>query len=469
MPLWRLLLFCAGFALSAGVAMAQVAKDRHDPTPPPLDPEASRSILSVLPEPGPSIREKRDQLQDNGLRFTGKYIGEVFANATGGFRTGTAYDGRFRLSLDADFEKLAGAQGLVLHASALQIHGRGIDLLYVGSLMPPSNIEASRATRLYELWLQKNFLDGVFSIRAGQIAVDQEFMFPIWATMFINGAFGWPVYAAANLPDGGPAYPLASTGVRVAFNPSEHLTLMAAALNGDAAPPMGVFGNPDPQRRNPSGLMFRLSDPPLFLGEAQIKYKLNDLDGVIKLGGWRHDGSFALQHWGVDSLSLADPNSIGVARRVRGNYGFYAILDQEIGAGIGPGRGAGFFLRAGMVPNDRNLVDLSADAGVSFVGFMDSRPDDLFGVGFGYTRISGSARALDRDAAFFNNPLQPVRSSEELAEVTYIANMAPGWYVQPDVQFIRQPGGNIPDPRDPAGVLPLRNSLVFGLRTLVRF
>jgi len=154
---------------------------------------------------------------------------------------------------------------------------------------------------------------------------------------------------------------------------------------------------------------------------------------------------------------------------LQGNYGFYAILDQQIGAGIGPGRGAGFFFRAGVAPDDRNLVSVSADAGVSFVGFMDDRPDDLFGVGFGYTKISGAARALDRDAAYFNNALAPLRSSEELVEVTYIAKMAAGWYLQPDAQFILQPGGNIPDPLNPSGVAPLRNSFVLGLRTLLRF
>jgi porin len=449
--------------------MAQAAKDRHDPIPPPLDPKDSRSVFSVLPEPGPSIKEKRDKLRERGISFTGKYIGEVFTDAAGGFRQGSAYDGRFRLSLDVDFEKLAGLQGLTLHASALQIHGHGIDLLYVGSLMPPSNIEASRATRLYELWFQKDFANGLLSIRAGQLAADQEFMFPIWATDFINGAFGWPVYAATNLPDGGPAYPLASLGARVTVNPIKHLTFMTAVLNGDSAPPMGLFGNPDPQRRNPNGLQFRLRDPALLIGETQLKYDLNGLDGVVKFGGWRHFGTFSDQHWGVDSLSLADPESIGVARKIHGNYGFYAILDQQIGAGLVPGRGAGFFFRAGAVPDDRNVVNLSADAGVSFIGFMDERPDDLFGVGLGYTKISNAARRLDYDTAYFNSSLLPIRSSEELVEVTYIAKIATGWYLQPDVQWILQPGGNIPDPRDPTGVLPLRNSLVLGLRSLIRF
>ncbi|KAF2990544.1 carbohydrate porin [Methylocystis sp. MJC1] len=455
--------------LIAGDASAWPSRDRHDPTPPPIDPGDSRSVLSVLPEPGPSLRKKRDALEELGVRLTGKYIGEIFANTSGGLRQGAAYDGRFRLSLDADFGKLANIPGLALHASGLQLHGRGIDALYVGALMPPSNIEASRATRLYELWLQQSLFDDRINIRAGQLGSDQEFMYPIWGAVFVNGAFGWPVVDASNLPGGGPAYPLSNVGARVTLNPNAHFSFLAAVLDGDPAGPQTPFDNADPQRRNPDGLRFRMRDPRYVIGEAQLKYGLNGLDGVLKLGGWRHFGQFADQRWGTDFLSLSDPNSNGVSLQRHGDQGYYAILDQQIGAGAGPGRGAGFFLRAGLTPNDRNLVSASADAGVSFVGVIDARPDDLFGVAVGYARISNGARGLDRDTAFFNNPLAPIRSSEELVEATYIARMASGWYLQPDLQYIRRPGGNAPDPRDPTGVATLHNSLVLGLRTLVRF
>ncbi len=67
---------------------------------------------------------------------------------------------------------------------------------------------------------------------------------------------------------------------------------------------------------------------------------------------------------GADGLSLADPASGGVPLRRRGNFGLYALVDQQMfrsGA-----RSAGAFIRGEVAPNDRNLVNFYADAGVSF-------------------------------------------------------------------------------------------------------
>jgi porin len=114
-------------------------------------------------------------------------------------------------------------------------------------------------------------------------------------------------------------------------------------------------------------------------------------------------------------------------------------------------------------------VNFHADAGVSFKGFAPGRPDDLFGVALGYARISNGARSLDYDNMAFNNPLAPIRSGEALVEATYIASVAPGWTLQPDLQYIRRPGGNIPDPRDATGIRTLRDAFVIGLRTLIRY
>jgi len=45
-----------------------------------------------------------------------------------------------------------------------QIHGRGLSANYLGNnLLTASNIEASRATRLFDLWLQQQLFDGLSS------------------------------------------------------------------------------------------------------------------------------------------------------------------------------------------------------------------------------------------------------------------------------------------------------------------
>jgi porin len=170
---------------------------------------------------------------------------------------------------------------------------------------------------------------------------------------------------------------------------------------------------------------------------------------------------------GTDFLSLADPNTNGAPLQRRGDGGFYGLIDQQIYKS--DDRSAGVFLRGADAAGDRSLIDLYIDAGATFAGFTPTRADDLFGVALGYGRIGRNARGLDRDVVFFSNAFAPVRSSEMAVEGSYIAQIVPGWTLQPDVQYIVRPGGHAPDPRDVNGVNALRNSLVVGLRTLIRY
>ncbi len=106
-------------------------------------------------------------------------------------------------------------------------------------------------------------------MRAGQLAADSEFILSQYGGLFVNATFGWPAITAANLPNGGPAYPTATPAVRVKVEPLEGLSILAAVFNGD---PVGPGGTKDPQRRDRSGFEFRTTDPPLFIGEAAYTY-----------------------------------------------------------------------------------------------------------------------------------------------------------------------------------------------------
>src|SRR5215210_5253378 len=112
--------------------------------------------------------------------------------------------------------------------------------------MTASGIEALPSTRLYELWLEQKFFNDRIAVRAGQLAADTEFLVSQQATLFVNATFGWPAITAANLPSGGPAYPLATPGVRLKVAPTDELSFLAAIFNGDPAGP----GPGDPQRNN---------------------------------------------------------------------------------------------------------------------------------------------------------------------------------------------------------------------------
>ena len=126
------------------------------------------------------------------------------------------------------------------------------------------------------------------------------------------------------------------------------------------------------------------------------------------------------------------------------------------------------FGRLAGAPSDRNLVDLYVDGGVSFNGMVPGRPDDQFGFLGSFSRISRAARAADIDANFYNATFAPVRNFEALLEATYAINVTNGVVVQPNIQYVFHPGGNVANPLDPLR-RPIPNAFVVGLRTTIQY
>lgn len=411
----------------------------------------------------------RPALSDFGVQLGFTYTNEVLANVTGGVKRGAIYEGRLEMDLDADLEKAAGLTGGSFHASAYQIHGHGLSGSYLHNLMVASTIEATPATRLFTLWYQQALPGDAGSLRIGQLAADDEFLISLYAPIFVNSTFGWPGITAQDLPSGGPAYPLATPGARLKLTPAEGLTIMGAVFNGDPAGP----GVGDPQRRDAAGTTFRLRGDPF--GIAEVGYAVNQdkdapgLPGSYKLGGWYHGGFFQDQRFDGGGRALSDPRSTGNAAQRRGNYGLYAVIDQMLWRRPGSvDQGLATFLRLSGSPGDRNLVSFYADGGITYKGLIDGRDDDVAGIGVGYTRISDRASDADRDARLFGTPGQPIRDAEALIELTYQAQIAPWWSVQPDLQVIFHPGGNVPNPGS-ASLTPVKDAVVVGLRSTVKF
>src|SRR5262249_1762725 len=153
-------------------------------------------------------------------------------------------------------ERVLGWAGALVHANGYLTHGYGLSArALANNYLTVSNIEADRGDRLFDLWLQQTFLQGALSVRAGQIAASDEFLVSRTAALFLNGSYGWPAAVSANLPSGGPNYPLATPGVRLAYAATEKLSVKAAAFNGDPAGP----GPGSALARDPSGTAFRVN------------------------------------------------------------------------------------------------------------------------------------------------------------------------------------------------------------------
>jgi porin len=454
-----------GAALAAVLSASMVQAD--DQLQPSLGPNPS--IATSLPPTLGTWMGLRNYLFDKGITFALNYTSDTLGNTSGGYKQGLTYMGRAEGVVEVDLEKAFGFTGGLFHVGAYQIHGVGLSRHFVGSFQPVSDLEALATTRLDEIFIEQKFFDGKFAIKAGQIAADTEFFLTPFNALPVGGAYGWPAILSANLPNGGPAYPFASPGVRLRFQPNENVTLLAALYDGDPVGPCRT----DPQKCNRNGINFRVSDPPFVIGEAQFKYELpfqGGLAGNFRPGAWAHFGKFADLRIDPFGFSLADVNSTGLGLQHRGDHGIYFSADQQIyRSGEDAGKGIFVWTRFGIAPQDRNLVDLYLDGGVNFVGLVPSRPDDQFGFMGAFARISPQASGLDRDRLFFNAAYGPVRDHEALLQATYAFQVLPGFVIQPNLQYVIHPGGHIPDPNDPLGLRALGNAFVAGVRLAVKY
>jgi porin len=434
-------------------AMLLSGAARADDAPPPV-------IEDNIPQLA-SIAAFKKQLADKGVTVGVNYIADVFGNPTGGQQQGAAYDGRLELVIDADMEKLFGIQGGAFHANGYWITGGGLTSNYVGSLMPVTNTEAMVTVRLYELWYEQKFFDGKVGVRFGQIAADTEFLLSKYGALFVNGTYGWPAFTAANLPAGGPAYPLATPGVRVKLGQdSDPFSVLMAVFNGD---PAGANCIGNPQKCNAYGTTFALDTSPLAMQEFQWRYNQDKdsrgLAGQIKIGAYQHFGAFIDERYDANGLPIGLTG--GDPGQLRGNWGVYGVWDQQILKLSEDGsKSVGFFVRALGSPEDRNLMNFYIDGGLNFAGLVPNRPDDVFGIAGAYGKISNAVRGYQIDAGAY-----PVQDYEAQLELTYQAALMPGWTIQPDLQYIFHPGGNIAT----ASGLPAKDALVLGVRTSMAF
>jgi porin len=421
----------------------------------------------------------RTDLSKYGISLALQETSEVLGNATGGSSRGAAYDGLTQMLLQVDTKRAFGWYGGTFNVSALQIHGTNLSQNNLLTLQTSSGIEADRATRLWELWYDQKFLEeDRLDIRVGQQSLDQEFIVSQNASYFVNTMFGWPMLPSADLPGGGPAYPLSALGVRLKARPIDPLTVLVGVFNGSPVP-NNSFNAPDPQMQNPSGLSFPLNGGTLLIAEMQYTYpslgtmlyadQAEPLARTYKLGFYYDTESFADQQFDTAGLSLANPSSNGIPMSHRGNFGIYAVADHLVW--VDPAetdRTINLFARVMGAPQvDRNLVTLSMNAGLTFHEPFLHRDNDTFGIGMGFAKVSGSAAALDKATAFYTGTYVPTRGSETYVEVTYQYQVTPWWQLQPDIQYIFTPSGGIANPNAPTQ--RIGNELVLGLRTNIQF
>jgi porin len=452
---------CLTFSLGVPAALAQTA---------PAPPDFTTGLWTrgnLLGDAG----GLRSALWNYGITFGIQDINEVWGNVTGGIKRGTSYDGVTLASIGLDTQRAFGWSGGTFNISAWNIRGRSISSDNLLNLQTVSGILATPTTRIWEVWYQQSFLDGQFDIRLGQQSLDQEFMVSANSALFINTMMGWPMVPSADLYAGGPAYPLSSLGVRARAQLPAGFTVLGGVF--DDNPPGGPF-DADSQLLGSTrwGGNFNLRTGALIIGE--IQYALNQpsngqmdygagssgLPGTYKLGFWADTAPFPSPRFDNTGAPLALAG--GTPLNLRNNFSVYGVADQVVWqAGGDDPRSVSVFARLMGAPGDRNLINFSVNAGITMKAPLPGRDDDTFGIGFGIAKVSPAAAGFDIDSGL------PARGTETFIEITYQVQVTGWWQVQPDFQYVFNPGGGILNPNDPTQ--RVGNEAIFGLRSIVTF
>ena len=419
----------------------------------------------------------RTDLSKYGISLAVLETSEYMGNVSGGVKQSAAYDGLTQIVAQMDTNRAFGHYGGLANVSVLNLHGNNLSAQNLFTLQTASGIVGDQATRLWEIWYDQKFLDeDRLSVRVGQQSLDQEFMVSTNALYFINTMFGWPMLPSANMPSGGPAYPLSALGVRFNVRPVDGFNLLVGAFNGD---PVKNNNGSDPQLQNRYGTSFPTNGGQLYIAEAQFSYptlgsmvesgQTKSLGYTYKIGAWYNTNNFSNMAVDTNGLSLADPNSNGNPLQHQGNYAWYAVADQLIWRDDkDPNRTVGIFGRVMGTPlKAYNLIDFSANFGAVMHSPFKNRPADTLGLGVGYAHVSKQVAQLDQNTANFTNTFTPIRNSETFVELTYQYQWKPWIQIQPDIQYAMNPGGGLANPNIPNS--KIKNELILGVRTNISF
>lgn len=373
----------------------------------------------------------RTLLEDRGIKLLATYTGQIWGNLAGGIQTGAAYLQMLEFGVDADLEKAVGWKGGSFRTTWFYVTGDQPSIALTGSNFAVSGIEAPQSFRALDIWLQQRFGGDAFTLRAGLFNADADFTVSDYAALFLNAGFGWPVLLSGTAPDNPPAFPFAAPGVFCAVEPGGGWRFQTAVMQADVSS----------ADANPHNFYWQLDRFAgfLFLNELHYRWDKAKLPGVAKLG--------ALFDSGYEGTADGSGN-------VWGNATFYGIVDQMLYREPSPDaaspQGLGWFARCGFAPPDRNIVVTYFDTGFTYTGPIPGRDDDGAGLGFGWSQLSpGGAEGLSGGSV----------GLEMVFEATYQAQLTPWFALQPDLQFVVQPGGSA----------DLGDALVVGLSASISF
>jgi porin len=377
-------------------------------------------------------------------------------NATGGETHHATYFGRFRFSTDIDFNKLSGFDGEFFFSPIWQ-YGQNLSAQYLQVNTLTSSIAGPNSVRIDQFWYQQGFFDHMMTVKVGQVAAVNEFGATDFFDILFNDELGYAPNAIFNTKQ--PFSPAGKPGIVVWGD----LGMITPGLYAKT----GVFtGYDNPYHPDSNGVDYVDDFDHGITGAAEIGYKEQNTKyaGVYKLGAnWNSGFAYANpatgQPYGHDyniyftaektvyhplTLAPVEPKDMKDTKEMKSSGG--EVLDTT--------RGLDLLFEFVGEPGDRNPLMYEATLGARYTGLFDSRPQDKIGLGVIYSD-NGTAYSQAYSDAQGGRKL----GGEYTFELDYQYNPTPWFSLQPDLQYIVDPGGDY----------QRSDILVLGLRTIVHF
>jgi porin len=362
------------------------------------------------------------------------YKAEIWRNVRGGLAKGWRYVDNLDVTLTIDGARVLGWDGATIYAHGIYNNGESLSSDLVGDVQFVSNIDTGgvEAARLFEAWVEQRFAADRASIKLGVQEINIDFDNTQSGALFINSSHGIGPEISLTGTLGPSTFPFTGLAARVDYAFDENWLVRAAIFDG-------VPGNPDRLKR--TTLKLRDGEGALLIGEV------NYIDDRTKIaaGYWRYTARFE----DILATALAEDT---VERG--GNDGFYMIAERKLaGAGAIGEPGLTGWLRLGFADETFNAVSRYLGGGIVWTGPFGGRPEDQAGIAFADIAFGEPFRRASALAG------DPETRHELMIEATYRAPITPWLALQPDLQYVVNPGGNT----------ALRDALVAGLRVEVGF
>jgi len=390
---------------------------------------------------------------------------DVLTPVSGGIRHNTATAGDLDLLLTIDGEKILGLKSSTFFVYGLGLYGEDPSR-NVGDAQTVSSLEAPNTWKLFEAWYQQNFFQERVSMLAGLYDVTSEFdVIRASSELFLNSSFGTGAEFAASGKNGPSTFPSTSLALR-----GQAILNDSVVVRGVIAD--GVPGDPD----NPDGTQVMLQGKDGLLWGAEFSYytfpkkrKKGDRKEVLSKRRYRvnfqrvgraapmeYEGKYALGVWGY-TTELEDASEVdGSGNPIRrdGTFGFYGLGEQQVYRETDdPTQGLTLFARAGWADPRVNRFSQYYGGGAVYRGLFPGRPFDELGIGVAVAVNGSHYEQAQRSAAI------PVDHTETAFELAYGINVAEAFLIQPDIQYVMNPGTN------PS----VANAFVLGIRLGVNF